>query len=171
MRLRVWIAGSIAVASMAVMAESNPEAAIDRRIETLDEALMSLEADLRILEEDLLYPASSRVSVYLGMDVGTLFDLDAVTIELNGREVAHHLYTRRQVDALHRGGVQQLYTGNLKQGRNELTAFFIGRGPAQRDYTRGTTVSFEHHFEPVIVELAVTDSTVSRQPEFAVSVR
>ena len=165
------IALPLLVAGPLAFAEGEAEGTIDEQLASLDEALMLLETDVRILEEDLLYPASSRVSVFLEMDVGELFALDAVTLELNGKEVAHSLYTDRQVDALYRGGVQQLFTGNLKQGENELNAFFVGRGPHGRDYRRAATVTFEHEFEPVVVQLAVTDDTTSRQPEFTASVR
>ncbi len=136
-------------------------------IEALEQELMSLNADLLILEEDLLYPASSRVAVYLSMDMGDLFRLDAVTLKLNGEEVTHHLYTQREVSALYRGGVQKLYVGNARQGKNELTAFFTGMGPHERDYKRGTSVSFEHSFEPIYVELTINDVASKQQPEFS----
>ena len=150
-------------------AEQAP-ASLDADIEALEQELMSLNAELMILEEDLLYPASSRVAVYLSMDVGVLFRLDAVTIKLNGKEVTHHLYTERQTNALFRGGVQQLYVGNARQGANELTAVYIGEGPHNRDYKRAITTSFEQSFEPVFVELSITDSTESLQPEFTANV-
>ena len=144
--------------------------ALDTEMENVKQALIELKRDLVILEEDLLFPASSQVAVFLSMDVGDLFALDAVTLKLNGKEVAHHLYTDRQVDALYRGGVQKLYVGNAKQGQNRLTAFFVGRGPNGRDYTRATTVEFEKSFEPTFIELAINDSTAKYQPEFSAAV-
>ena len=143
---------------------------LDADIESLEQELMTLKTDLMILEEDLLYPASSRVAVYLSMDVGEFFRLDAVTVKLNGKEVSHHLYTDRQTGALYRGGVQQLYVGNARQGDNELTAVFVGKGPHERDYKRAVTTDFEQSFEPVYVELSITDSTASQQPEFVARV-
>jgi hypothetical protein len=104
------------------------------------------------------------------MDVGEFFALDAVTVKLNGKEVTHHLYTSRQVDALYRGGIQKLYLGNVKQGKNRLTAFFTGIGPAGRDYKRAASVEFEKSFEPTYVELSINDSTEKLQPEFQASV-
>ena len=143
---------------------------LDTDIENLEQSLMSLEAELLILEEDLLYPASSRVAVYLAMDVGELLRLDAVTVKLNGKQVAHHLYTDRQTNALYRGGIQQLYVGNAPQGENELTAIFVAKGPHQRDYKRAVTTRFEQSFEPVFVELNIADSAKSQQAEFSASV-
>ena len=158
----------VAVAGMAEADESG--ANLDADIESLEQELMALNADLLILEEDLLYPASSRVAIYLSLDVGEFFRLDAVTVKLNGKEVSHHLYTDRQTGALYRGGVQQLYVGNARQGKNELTAVFVGKGPHERDYKRAVTADFEQSFEPVYVELSITDSVASQQPEFVARV-
>lgn len=129
-----------------------------------------LRRDLTILEEELLFPASSQMSVFLAMDVGEFFQIDAVTLQLNGEEVAHHLYTERQADALFRGGVHKVWLGNVKQGENQLTAFFIGRGPEGREYKRATSVAFEKDFEPTFVELAISDSEARYQPDFRATV-
>ena len=143
---------------------------LDSDMEDVKKALLKLKRDLVILEEDLLFPASSQVSVFLSMDLGEFFQLDSVVLKLNGKEVASHLYTDKQVDALYRGGVQKVYVGNVKQGENTLTAFFTGRGPSGRDYRRATTVDFEKSFEPTFVELAISDSTAKYQPEFRAAV-
>ena len=127
-----------------------------------------MERDLSILEEDLLYPPSSRVAVYLSMDVGELFALDEVEVKINGTTVAHHLYTEQQVDALHRGGVQRLYVGNAKQGENEITAFFLGRGHSAEPLRRAVTAKFSKSFEPVYVELKIADSEQRQRPELKV---
>ncbi len=154
----------------AAPAEKAAPVALDSDLERIKKDLLTLKRDLVILEEDLLFPASSQVAVFLSMDLGELFQLDAVSVKLNGKEVAHHLYTDRQVDALYRGGVQKLFVGNVKQGQNRLTAFFTGRGPSGRDYRRATTVEFEKSFEPAFVELAISDSGAKYQPEFSAAV-
>jgi len=135
-------------------------------LESVKQSFLELQRDLVILEEDLLFPASSQVAVFLSLDVGEFFSLDAVTLTLDGEDVTHHLYTERQVDALFRGGVQKLYLGNLKEGLHRLTAIFTGRGPEGRAYRRATTVEFEKTFEPTFIELAIRDSEQKYQPEF-----
>ena len=146
---------------------SRVDTGLTREMETIKKDLLELRRDLVVLEEDLLFPASSQVAVFVGLDAGDLFQIDAVTLKINGKEVTHHLYTEKQVDALHRGGIQKLYVGNVKQGENTVTAFFTGRGPAGRDYRRASTVTFEKTFEPAFVELKVTDSEAKYQPEFS----
>jgi len=152
-------------ASMPVFGEP-----LDDEMEGVKRALLELKRDLVILEEDLLFPASTQVAVFLSMDVGEFFQLDSVSLKLNGKEVTHHLYTDKQIDALYRGGVQRLFIGNVKQGSNRITAFFTGRGPSGRNYRRATTVEFEKSFEPAFIELAITDSTAKYQPEFRTAV-
>jgi len=48
------------------------------------------------------------------MDVGMLFALDSVQVKVDDKEVAINLYTPSEVQALHRGGVQRVYLGNLR---------------------------------------------------------
>lgn len=139
---------------------------LSNEMEDIKEELLGLRRDLVILEEDLLFPASSQVAVFVSMDVGELFQLDAVTLKINNKSVTHHLYTEKQVEALYRGGVQKLYVGNVKQGKNTVTAFFTGLGPSGRDYRRASTVTFEKTFEPAFVELQVLDSQAKIQPKF-----
>ena len=166
-RAALIIAFSLAIVSFAAPLDAEP---LDSDMEGVKQALLELKRDLAILEEDLLFPASTQVAIFLSMDVGEFFQLDAVTLKLNGKKVTHHLYTDKQVDALFRGGVQKLYMGNVKQGRNRVTAFFTGRGPSGRDYRRATTVEFQKSFEPAFVELAISDSTAKYQPEFNAAV-
>ena len=170
--LAALVACAYLIGGTAAHADSAAEAAVvaspagTQDMEAIKAELSELKRDLIILEEDLLFPASTQMSVFLGMDVGEFFALDAVTVKVNGRQVAHHLYTEREADALFRGGVQKLYVGNVKQGNNRVTAFFTGRGPQGRDYKRAATVEFDKSFEPTFVELRITDSEAKYQPEF-----
>lgn len=141
---------------------------VDQDVQSLKKQLVDLNRDLFRLEEELLYPASTQVAVFVSMDVGTFFALDAVTLKVDDKEVANYLYTDREVQALHRGGVQKLYLGNLKAGEHEIVAFFTGKGPHERDYRRGTTLKFEKAVGAKYVELRISDREASLQPEFVV---
>jgi hypothetical protein len=162
--LAVW-------AGIALAAEPAAEfKSVDQDVQTLKKQLVDLNKDLFKLEEELLYPASTQVAVFLSVDVGTFFGLDSVTLKLDDKEVANYLYTEREVQALHRGGVQRLYLGNLKAGEHELVAFFTGRGPHERDYRRGATLRIEKEVGAKYVELKISDRVASLQPEFVVKV-
>ncbi len=139
---------------------------LDDKIQNLKKEVMQLNRDLFILEEELLYPANTQLVVFLSLDIGTLFALDSVELKLNDKTVAHYLYTARELDALRRGGVQQLFIGNVAAGKNELVAFFTGKGPHGRDYRRGTSYVVEKKFSAKYVELKIGDDSKKQQPEF-----
>lgn len=143
---------------------------LDGRIQDTKSEVIQLNRDLMVLEEELLFPASTQVAVFVSMDVGRLFDLDSVQLRLDNKEVATYLYTPLEVQALHRGGVQRIFLGNLKAGSHELVAFFTGGGPHERDYKRGTTIKFDKGTDPKYIELRIKDSTGKLQPEFDVKV-
>ena len=143
---------------------------LDDRIQDAKSDVIRLNRDLMVLEEELLFPANTQVAVFVSMDVGKLFSLDSVRVQIDGKDVAGYLYTPAEVQALHRGGVQRLFVGNLKSGAHELVAFFTGKGPHDRDYKRGATVKIDKGTDPKYIELQIKDSSGKLQPEFEVKV-
>jgi hypothetical protein len=141
---------------------------LDAQVQDLKKEVVDLNRDLFILEEELLFPANTQVAVFLSMDVGEFFALDGVTLKIDDKEVANHLYTPREAEALMKGGVQRLYVGNLKVGPHELVAFFNGKGPNDRDYRRGATLQFEKSVGAKYLELRITDRQRKAQPEFEI---
>ena len=137
-------------------------------VQDIKQQVLELNRDLFILEEELLFPANTQVEVFLSMNLGEFFQLDAVKLTINNKVVTNYLYTERQVDALHRGGIQRLYQGNLKSGEHELVAVFTGRGPKGRDFRRATSLTFSKDSQPSHLELKIVDSTAKHQPEFSV---
>jgi hypothetical protein len=148
-------------------AEQN-DVALNEQIQSIKQQTLELNRDLFILEEELLYPSDTQVSVFLSLDVGEFFKLDAVKLSIDGKVVSNFLYTDRQLSALRRGGVHRLYLGNLKSGRHEVVAVFTGFGPHGRDYRRGTELVFDKQAGPKHLELKIVDSTATRQPDFVV---
>ncbi len=139
---------------------------LTEQVEDLKQAVLELNRDLLILEEELLFPANTQITVFLSMDVGEFFELDSVKLKIDDDMVASHLYTPQQAEALFRGGVQRLYIGNLKTGAHEVTAFFTGKGPQNREYKRGVTITLYKSLEPKMLELKIVDSTQKLQPVF-----
>lgn len=167
--------------SFAAFTQDSPDspaftvAAADADARTLDEQVQDLKAlavdlnrDLFLLEEELLFPANTQVAVFVSMDVGEFFALDSVEITLDDKDVTNYLYTEREVDALHRGGVQRVFVGNLRAGEHELVAMFTGGGPHERDYRRGASLMFEKGIGPKFIELTISDRESRLQPEFVV---
>ena len=170
-----WAADAVppsapASAASAPSVTATPSASLDGRIQDAKLDVIKLNRDLLVLEEELLFPANTQVALFVSMDVGKLFELDSVQVKIDDKVVAAYLYTPLEVAALHRGGVQRVYIGNLRAGEHQLVAFFTGKGPHERDYKRGATVKFEKGTDPKYIELQIKDSTGKLQPEFEVKV-
>jgi hypothetical protein len=168
-------AAASSAAAPATAAGAAPAAAPPADFETLDQEVQGLKKDvidlnkdLFVLEEELLFPANTQVALYVSMDVGAFFALDSVTVKIDNKEVKNYLYTAREADALLKGGVQQIYLGNLKVGKHELVAFFTGKGPQERDYKRGATITFDKGVGAKYLELKITDRVAKHQPEFLI---
>ena len=141
---------------------------LDLDVQSLKKEVLDLNRDLFLLEEELLFPANSQVAFFISMDVGAYFELDSVSIKIDGKEVANYLYTEREVSALLRGGVHRVHMANLKTGDHELVAIFTGKGPQTRDYRRGATMNFNKGIGAKYLELEITDRVKKQQPEFVI---
>ena len=141
---------------------------LDEDVQSLKKEVLDLNRDLFLLEEELLFPANSQVAFFISMDVGEYFDLDAINLKIDGKEVSNYLYTEREVSALHRGGVHRMHMENLKTGSHELVVVFTGKGPSTRDYRRGATMNFDKGIGAKYVELEITDRVIKQQPEFVI---
>lgn len=142
--------------------------ALSGEIQELKKSVIALNKNLRVLEEDLLFPADTQVNVFLSLDVGKFFTLESVKLKLDGQVVASHIYTDKELQALAKGGINKLHMANLSIGEHTLSAFFTGAGPSGRDYKRGTTLVINKENGPKYVELRITDSSMKLQPEFSV---
>lgn len=167
---RLLVSALALLGSAAYAAEPAPSAGktLDAKVQGLKKDVLDLNRDLFVLEEELLFPASTQVAVFVSLDVGKFFELDSVQLKLDDKVVANYLYTTQELAALARGGVHRLYLGNLRAGKHELVAFFSGKGTHERDYRRGTTVQFDKATGPKYIELRISDLSRKLQPEFIV---
>ena len=141
---------------------------VDEEIQAIKSDILGLNADLFLLEEQLLYPANSQVAFFLSMDVGEYFDLESVSLLIDGTEVANYLYTEREVGALFRGGVQRLHVENLIPGEHELVAVLAGESDRLEAYRNDIALDIEKGIGATYVQLEITDRVTRQQPEFVV---
>ena len=167
-----WATACLAFCALLSVASSAQQAPPARPVaadlQSIKKDAVDLNRELAALEEELLFPASTQVSVFLSLDIGALFQLESVQVKIDGKEVANHLYSERDVAALQRGGVQRLYLGNVRGGEHEVLAIFTGKGPDGRDYRRGASTRFTKDAKARFLELRISDRQRSGQPEFEI---
>jgi len=139
---------------------------LESEMQSLKQEVLAVNRDLFILEEDLLFPSGTQVNVFVSIDASQYFSLDGITLKINDRPISNHLYTKRELQALKRGAVQRLYTGNLPTGEHELVAIVTGQGPEKRDFRRAVSIDFTKKSGTKYVELKIQGDTLRQQPLF-----
>ncbi|MFC6978342.1 hypothetical protein [Microbulbifer taiwanensis] len=128
---------------------------LDEQIQDVKKDVIDLTAELTQLEEKLLFPSNTQVSFFVSFADAQLFDLEAVQLKLNDEIVAHHLYTFREIEALQKGGVQRIYTGNVQTGSHPLEVSFIGKSPAGKEHRANASYRVDKAVGPKFVEIKI----------------
>ena len=164
-----WLKGIILGISMLVLSVTSYAQEISReQIKGLDEQVQEIKSDvlsiaveLNQLEEKLLYPSSTQVSVFVSLVSDETFRLDTAEIKLDGKAVAYHIYTFKELEALQRGGVQRIYTGNLQSGQHDLQVSVSGKSVGGSGFQISETFKLDKGVGPKIVEVALAAHNIT----------
>lgn len=160
--LRLFLMLCLAFAFAAVRAEQINESqmqGLDEQIQNVKKDVLDIAAELNLLEEKLLFPSNTQVAFFVSLANGVNFIPDAVDMRMNGKDVAHHVYSYKEVEALQKGGVQRLYTGNVQTGEHDVQFSVLGNaGGAKKTYT--ASVKIEKDVKPEILEVRLTGAGI-----------
>ena len=104
----------------------NSSRGLDEQVQEIKSDVLAIAAELNQLEERLLFPSNTQVAVFVSLADGETFRLDSVQIQLDGKPVAHHIYTFKELEALQKGGVQA-HLHRQSAGRPTRTASVCDR--------------------------------------------
>jgi hypothetical protein len=136
---------------------------LDEQVQDIKKDVLDLTSELSRLEEKLLFPSNTQVSLFVSLAGDKAFELDSMQIKLDNKVVAQHLYTYKELEALRAGGVQRIYTGNIKTGDHALVASFIGRAKSGNEYQRSENFTVTKAVGPKFVEIQITGNSASDQ--------
>jgi hypothetical protein len=143
---------------------------LDEQVQEIKSDVLGIAAELNGLEERLLYPSNTHVAVFVsfangGTTNGETADgetprLDSARIHIDGELVAHHIYSWKELEALKKGGVQRIYTGNVATGEHRIEVSVAGKAADGGDLAGAGSFSFVKEVEPELVgiTLAAGDS-------------
>jgi len=134
---------------------------LDEQVQEIKSDVLSIASELNQLEEKLLYPSSTQVAVFVSLVSGETFRLDSVEVRLNDKPVAHHLYTFKELEALQKGGVQRIYTGNIQSGEHDLAVIVIGQTDGGTDFEKSESFRVNKDIGPRIVEISLASQSIA----------
>ena len=141
------IAGSPALLAADDLSGDNMRS-LDGQVQEIKSDVLNIASELNTLEERLLFPSHTQVSLFVSIAENEDFRLDAVQIEINGELATHHIYSFKELDALQNGGVQKIYTGNLTTGEHDLQVTMIGKLKNGNDFSESGSFSFSKGVKP-----------------------
>lgn len=128
---------------------------LDEQVQEIKSDVLGIAAELNRLEEKLLYPSGTQLAIFVSLAEGETFRLDSVRIQVDGELAAHHIYSFKELEALQKGGVQRIYTGNIGAGEHSLEVSVAGRLPGGRDFTALQSFGFTKEVEPKLVGITL----------------
>ena len=164
--LTTIISGGLALllVSVGVQAEEVSKAqlkGLDEQVQEIKSDVLAIAAELNQLEEKLLYPAQTQVAIFVALAEDESFRLDSVDLQLDGKPVAHHLYLYRELEALRKGGVQRIYTGNIRSGEHQLQVTLSGKPEGGEALRRSGTFTLQKEVGPKIVEITLARQSIT----------
>lgn len=131
---------------------------LDEQVQEVKSDVLNIAQELNRLEEKLLYPSGTQVSIFVAVAKGDQMRLDAVRLQIDGQLVAHHIYSAKELEALRKGGVQRLYIGNVTTGDHQLEVLVDGKLESGADFTRTQKFTVRKDVKPKLVGLTVAGS-------------
>ena len=133
---------------------------LDEQVQEVKSDVLSIAAELKQLEERLLYPSDTHLAVFVALAKGETLRLDAVQIRIDGQPAANYIYSFKELEALQKGGVQRIYTGNIATGEHDIEISLNGKLANGKDYTHSERFAFTKDVKPKLmgVTLAGPDS-------------
>ena len=128
---------------------------LDGQVQEIKSDVLSIASELNTLEERLLFPSHTEVSLFVSLAEDEDFRLDAVQISIDGELATHHIYSFKELDALKNGGVQKIYTGNLTTGDHELAVTMIGKLKNGKDINESSSFAFTKGVKPKAMGLTL----------------
>ena len=108
---------------------------------------------------------AGKVAVFVSLAENETFRLDSVSIQIDGQPAARHIYSFKELEALQKGGVQRIYTGNLRAGEHRIDVAVAGKGPGGADFQKSESFSFSKEVEPKLVGITLAGGGSSIQFE------
>jgi hypothetical protein len=71
-----------------------------------------------------------------------------VHIQIDGELATHHIYSFKELEALQKGGVQRIYSGNITTGDHNLDVTMIGKLKNGKDFNESNSFTFAKDIKP-----------------------
>jgi hypothetical protein len=156
-----WFASLVCTTSLAEGTYREQMRGLDEQVQQIKSDVLGIDAELNRLEEKLLYPSNTQLALFVAIPKGDAIRLDSVQVQIDGQPVARYIYSFKELEALQKGGVQRIYTGNVATGAHQLDVNVIAKLDG-KDYTPAGHFTITKGIAPKLVGITVAGSSSSK---------
>ena len=156
----------LTASSHAVAAEKTSVAG---KIQALKQQAVKLHKDLAQLEQDLLYPSTTQVAIYVSKKLAKNLALSQLDLYIDGQRVTSFIYNSEDNHALDLGGMQRLYLGNLKVGEHVFKAVAKSIDGKQQTIVLEGEAGLYKSNKPLSLSINVVDAAGTQAAAISVS--
>jgi hypothetical protein len=132
---------------------------LDEQVQEIKKDVLAISAELNQLEEKLIYPSDTQLAFFVSVADGSNYQPDAIKIKLNGKDVAHYIYSYKEVEAMQRGGVQRVFVGNVQTGEHRLDVVSLGKDGGSKTNDKASHI-VKKGVGPQILEIRLSSSGI-----------
>jgi len=129
---------------------------LDEQVQSLKSEVININRELMLLQEKLVYPSNTEMSVFVSLSADKKFSLDSIALQIDSKPVQKHVYTYHELEAMLDKGVQRLYTGNLANGKHQVSVSITGHTSTNNKYEQNASFTVEKNTGPKLVEIKIT---------------
>lgn len=156
-----WLIAPAALASDPKPGSTHPVQSLDEQVQEIKSDVLAIAAELGNLEEKLLYPSDTQLAVFVANAKGETVEIDSARISLDGKLVAHHIYSFKELEALAKGGVQRVHTANVATGSHRLEVTIAGRRGGDKPFEVVERYDFRKEVGPRKIAVRLADGATS----------
>jgi hypothetical protein len=142
---------------------------IASKIEVLKQQAVLLHKDLAQLEQDLIYPSTTQIAIYVSTNMDKGFTLGSIRLLVDNVVVTQSIYTQAQNYALNLGGMQRLYMGNLSVGDHHFEAIVQATDANDNVVTFKGEAAYYKNSQPLSLSLKLSYADGSKGPVLSVT--
>lgn len=128
---------------------------LDEQVQEIKSDVLAIAAELNNLEERLLYPSNTQIAVFVSLEEGQTIEIDSARISIDGNLVSHHIYSFKELEALEKGGVQRIYTGNVQTGEHRLEVAISNKRNLEQNSETIKSFVFNKDIDPKLVGITL----------------
>jgi hypothetical protein len=138
---------------------------LDAEVEEVLNEVVSLGAEMAMLEESRELSPSNQLLVLVSVDPSRFFKLEAIQLKIDDRTVSYHQYSEADLNAMVQGGSHRLFWDDVPTGRHQLSVALFGRVPGDPDFQREATQMVSTGNGRRVVEMRVSSGRSQAFPE------